>query len=179
MKKYETEVIECDNGDAIIQFPEELTKELDWRVDDVLSFDVKDGAIYIRNISKETRDMTKVFNDVKTFMQAAGQNCPNKPTGKNNLSTLYGTLIAEEFSEFVTAYFNNNSEKELDACFDMIWVIVGYMHSRGWDADAAWDEGAKSNLSKIDKETGKVIRRNDGKILKPQGWQEPNFKKFV
>lgn len=180
MKKYETQVLEiCENGDAILEFPEELTKELDWRIDDVLSFDMKGDALHVRNISKEKRDMTKVFKDVKTFMEAAGQNCPNTPTGKNELSTLYGTLIAEEFAEFVAAYFNNNADKELDACFDMIWVIVGYMHSRGWNADAAWDEGAISNLSKIDKETGKVIRRHDGKIMKPEGWKEPNFSKFV
>jgi len=24
-----------------------------------------------------------------------------------------------------------------------------------------------------------VIRREDGKILKPEGWQPPNFEKFV
>ena len=182
MKKYETQILEiCDNGDAILEFPDELTKSLDWRVDDVLKFDLSDDAIIIRNLSKEKRDImtTKVFKDVKTFMQAAGQECPTTPTGKNDLSKLYGTLIAEEFSEFVTAYFHDNDQKELDACFDMIWVIVGYMHSRGWDADAAWDEGSISNLSKIDKETGKVIRRHDGKILKPQGWKEPDFSKFV
>lgn len=182
MKKYESQVLEvCENGDAILEFPEEMTKELDWKVDDVLSLETKDGAIHIRNLSKEKRNImkTKVFTDVKTFMEAASQECPKNPTGKNELSKLYATLIAEEFSEFVAAYFHDNSEKELDACFDMIWVIVGYMHSRGWNADAAWDEGALSNLNKIDKDTWKVIRRHDGKILKPEGWKEPDFGKFV
>lgn len=182
LKKYESQVVEvCENGDAILEFPEEMTKELDWRIDDMLSFEKKDGAIHIRNLSKEKRDemTTKVFKDVKVFMEAAGQECPKEPTGKNQLSTLYGTLIAEEFAEFVAAYFNNNAEKELDACFDMIWVIVGYMHSRGWNCDAAWDEGSLSNLSKIDKQTGRVIRRHDGKIMKPEGWKEPDFSKFV
>jgi predicted HAD superfamily Cof-like phosphohydrolase len=61
----------------------------------------------------------------------------------------------------------------------MMWVIIGYMKSRGWDCEGAWDEGAKSNLSKIDPITGKVIRREDGKILKPEGWQPPDFAKFV
>jgi predicted HAD superfamily Cof-like phosphohydrolase len=61
----------------------------------------------------------------------------------------------------------------------MMWVIVGYMKSRGWDCENIWDEGAKSNLSKIDKATGKVIKREDGKILKPEGWKPPDFAKFV
>jgi predicted HAD superfamily Cof-like phosphohydrolase len=53
------------------------------------------------------------------------------------------------------------------------------MRSRGWDCNAIWEEGAKSNLSKIDPETGLVRRREDGKILKPEGWKEPNFEQFV
>jgi predicted HAD superfamily Cof-like phosphohydrolase len=53
------------------------------------------------------------------------------------------------------------------------------MQSRGWNCEDIWDEGAKSNLSKIDSATGKVIKREDGKILKPDGWKPPNFEKFV
>jgi predicted HAD superfamily Cof-like phosphohydrolase len=88
-------------------------------------------------------------------------------------------LIKEEYHEFLEAIEDANDAEQLDACFDMMWVIIGYMKSRGWDCEQAWDEGAKSNLSKIDSVTGMVIRRDDGKILKPEGWQPPNFKKFV
>lgn len=123
--------------------------------------------------------MNKIFKDVKIFMEAASQNCPERPTDKNELSTLYATLISEEFAEFLEAYFRNDPEKEIDACFDMIWVIVGYMHSRGWNTDDIWTEGSLSNLRKIDKKTKKVIRRDDGKILKPEGWKEPDFGKFI
>lgn len=68
---------------------------------------------------------------------------------------------------------------EIDACFDMMWVIVGYMMSRGWKCSRIWDEGALSNLRKIDIETKKVLKREDGKVLKPEGWQPPDFTKFV
>lgn len=123
--------------------------------------------------------MTKVFTDVAVFLKACGQDYPSKPSAPNDLSNLYLKLIKEESQEFVEAVEANDDTEQLDACFDMIWVIVGYMKARGWDCDAAWDEGAKSNLSKIDATTGKVIRREDGKILKPEGWQPPDFKKFV
>lgn len=181
MNKWTIDIQENEDGDSILEFPQDLVESLDWRTDDVLKFDIDDGAILIRNLTKEKRDSmtTKVFKDVKIFMEAAGQACPEEPTKKSDLSRLYASLIAEEFSEFAAAFFNDNDAKELDACFDMIWVIVGYMHSRGWNADAAWDEGSISNLSKIDKETGKVIRRHDGKVLKPEGWKEPDFEKFV
>lgn len=123
--------------------------------------------------------MTKVFTDVSVFLHAVGQTTPNKPTGKTDLSNLYKKLIDEEYHEFLEAYYTNDDAEQIDACFDMMWVIVGYMKSRGWDCEAIWDEGAKSNLSKIDPTTGLVRRREDGKILKPEGWQPPNFKPFA
>ena len=120
--------------------------------------------------------MTKVFTDVQVFMSAAGQT-----TTENNPSQaeLYMNLIREEYAELILAKNDSNDTEIIDACFDTMWVIVGYMKSRGWDCEQIWDEGAKSNLSKIDPTTGKVRRREDGKILKPDGWQPPDFSKFV
>ena len=123
--------------------------------------------------------MTKVFTDVQVFMQAAGQTVPPFNADESDQSRLYKKLIDEEYSEFIEAWEAKDEAEKADACFDMIWVIVGYMHSRGWDCSAIWDEGAKSNLSKIDPTTGKVIRREDGKILKPEGWKSPDFAQFV
>jgi hypothetical protein len=120
------------------------------------------------------------FKDVETFLNAVGQTPPEVAIpGDSATSNLYKKLIEEEVKEFWEADEANDDAERLDACFDMIWVIVGYARSRGWDLDAAWVEGAKSNLSKIDPETGLVRRREDGKILKPEGWQEPNFEQFV
>jgi len=120
--------------------------------------------------------MTKVFSDVQVFMNAAGQT-----TTEKNLTQadLYKKLIIEEFDEFFDADILNDDVERIDACFDMIWVIVGYMLSRGWNCDGIWDEGALSNLKKIDKTTGKVLKREDGKVLKPEGWKSPDFTKFV
>ena len=123
--------------------------------------------------------MSKVFTDVEVFLQSVGQKHANHPVPKNDLSELYLNLIGEEYHEFLESISDNDDTEQLDACFDMIWVIVGYMKARGWDCDASWDEGAKSNLSKIDPATGLVKRREDGKILKPEGWKPPNFAKFV
>ena len=124
--------------------------------------------------------MSKVFTDVGVFMNACGQKYPKTPDPEvSELAQLYKGLIREEFEEFWEAEAVSDDAEELDACFDMIWVIVGYMHARGWNCVAAWDEGAKSNLSKIDLVTGAVRRREDGKILKPDGWEPPNFEKFV
>jgi predicted HAD superfamily Cof-like phosphohydrolase len=124
--------------------------------------------------------MSKVFTDVSVFLAAVGQEVPSAP--QQTVSTqaeLYKTLIKEEVEEFWEAEAASDDVEQIDACFDMMWVIIGYMKSRGWDCENIWDEGAKSNLSKIDPTTGLVRRREDGKILKPEGWKPPDFARFT
>ena len=50
---------------------------------------------------------------------------------------------------------------------------------RGYDVHGAWNEVARSNLAKINPETGKVNKREDGKVLKPVGWTPPKLEQFV
>jgi predicted HAD superfamily Cof-like phosphohydrolase len=124
--------------------------------------------------------MTKVFTDVTVFLKAVGQETPSFAQATvSDQAELYKKLIKEEVEEFWEAEAVSDDVEQIDACFDMMWVIIGYMKSRGWDCEKIWDEGAKSNLSKIDPVTGLVKRREDGKILKPEGWKPPNFAKFV
>jgi predicted HAD superfamily Cof-like phosphohydrolase len=120
--------------------------------------------------------MSKTFTDVQMFMSASGQ---SSNTNNEEQAQLYHRLINEEYNEFIKARNENDDIETLDACFDMMWVIIGYMLSKGYDVEGAWDEGAKSNLAKIDKVTGKVIKRDDGKVLKPDGWKKPDFSKFT
>jgi predicted HAD superfamily Cof-like phosphohydrolase len=50
---------------------------------------------------------------------------------------------------------------------------------KGYDVQGAWDEVLRSNMAKVDPITRKVTRREDGKILKPEGWKEPDLSKFT
>jgi predicted HAD superfamily Cof-like phosphohydrolase len=120
--------------------------------------------------------MTKVFRDVQVFMNAAEQTTTQD---NQTQAELYKKLIKEEYDEFCEAEALSDEVEEIDACFDMMWVIVGYMLSKGYDVDGIWDEGALSNLKKIDKETRKVLKREDGKVLKPEGWKPPDFSRFA
>jgi predicted HAD superfamily Cof-like phosphohydrolase len=54
-------------------------------------------------------------------------------------------------------------------------VTIGAIHSAGFDAEGAWKEVMKTNFAKIDHETGKVRKRDDGKVLKPLGWTPPDL----
>ena len=43
--------------------------------------------------------------------------------------------------------------------------------------DDAFNEVHRSNMAKL--VDGKVIRRDDGKVLKPEGWQPPQLAQFL
>ena len=114
-----------------------------------------------------------MYNDVVKFIEACDQ---EKNLGN---ASLYRNLIAEEFNEFIHANNKNDEVEKLDACMDMIWVILGFCYMKGYDIQGAWNEVARSNLAKINPETGKVIKREDGKVLKPEGWTPPELKQFL
>jgi len=111
--------------------------------------------------------------DVKMFLSA----CDQKPSPEN--SALYKTLMEEEFNEFISAHWNKDEHEQLDGCMDLIWVTLGFCHMKGYDICGAWDEVVKTNMAKVDPVTGKVRRREDGKILKPEGWKPPDMSKFI
>ena len=87
--------------------------------------------------------------------------------------------IDEEVKEFEQAYKKYDHKEMLDALIDIIVVTTGAIHSMGADAEGAWKEVMSTNFAKIDKETGKVRKREDGKVLKPIGWKAPELAKFL
>lgn len=111
-----------------------------------------------------------MYNDVKTFIEA----CDQEKNVENTI--LYHNLIKEEHAEYLDAIEDTD---ELDACMDMIWVILGYCYMKGFDVDGAWKEVARSNLAKINPETGKVIKNEHGKVMKPDGWTPPVLKPYT
>ena len=113
------------------------------------------------------------FKDHQMFMLASGQT-----TGIENVEQykLYYTLIKEEVQELEDS---TTREDDVDALIDILVVTIGALHSIGVDTEGAWKEVHGSNMAKIDAGTGVVLRREDGKILKPEGWQPPNLKQYL
>ena len=117
--------------------------------------------------------MTNPFQDQKKFMEACDQTVGR---WNEHQYQLYCNLIREEFNELVES---DNIVDDLDALIDIVVVTIGAIHSLGADAEGAWNEVMRTNFEKIDKETGKVRKREDGKVLKPDGWLPPNLALFA
>ena len=117
--------------------------------------------------------MTNPFRDQEKFMRACDQ---SMDAMNESQYSMYKSLIEEEFGELQQAH---DMEAELDALIDILVVTIGAIHSAGFNAEGAWREVMATNFAKIDKETGKVRKREDGKVLKPVGWTAPDLVPFL
>ncbi len=120
--------------------------------------------------------MTNPFKDQERFMLACDQTAG---TFNQKQYNLYRDLISEESSELNAAVAQGDRVEQLDALIDILVVTIGAIHSMGADAEGAWNEVMRTNFAKIDSETGKVRKREDGKVLKPEGWTAPELKQFL
>lgn len=117
--------------------------------------------------------MLDVFDDIDVFHTA----CDQKPSRSNY--DMYLTLIEEEYGELCDAIREEDRTEQLDALIDILVVTIGAIRAGGFDGKGAWEEVMKTNFAKIDPETGKVRKRDDGKVLKPDGWKAPDLKNFL
>lgn len=116
--------------------------------------------------------MSNPFRDQEKFMKA----CDQSVTGDQAQFDMYMNLIDEEYQELKDA---NDDIETLDALIDILVVTIGAIHSMGADGEGAWKEVMRSNFSKVDKETGMVRKREDGKVLKPIGYSPPELSPFI
>jgi predicted HAD superfamily Cof-like phosphohydrolase len=120
--------------------------------------------------------VTNPFRDQEKFMRACDQTVDKFNEGQ---FALYTNLITEEHQELLEATLSEDPVEQLDALIDILVVTVGAIHSMGADAEGAWKEVMRTNFAKIDHETGKVRKREDGKVLKPVGWTAPDLKPYL
>lgn len=120
--------------------------------------------------------MTNPFRDQEKFMIACDQSVDGSD---RNQYEMYLKLVTEEYKELQEAIITGNVQEQFDALLDIVVVSIGAMHSMGANPDGGWKEVMSTNFAKIDKETGKVRKREDGKVLKPTGWVPPDLKPFL
>ena len=117
--------------------------------------------------------MTNPFKDIETF----GTACDQPPSEANY--KMYLDLIREETDELEEAIQDNDKVEQLDALIDILVVTMGAVRAAGWDGEGAWKEVMDTNFAKIDPTTNKVIKREDGKVLKPESWKAPQLAQFI
>jgi len=119
-----------------------------------------------------------MFTDVKEFHQAFGQRIGDKPEfPDDDERKLRVKLLKEEFREYLDGESFNDIVEVADALADIIYIACGTAVSYGIPLDDVFTEVHRSNMAKL--VDGKVIRREDGKIQKPEGWTPPDIKSVL
>jgi predicted HAD superfamily Cof-like phosphohydrolase len=83
-------------------------------------------------------------------------------------------LIEEEAKETVDAIRAGNLIEAVDGLMDLLVVTFGTIDEFGFDPTAFWNEVHRTNMAKA---KGPV--REDGKRLKPEGWQAPDIARLI
>lgn len=135
----------------------------------------------------------------RAFMETGGQTTENFNWQQ---AQLYARLVEEEYSEFAKAHSRVDKQQGaidaleltemIDGAVDLVVVAKGFLLSLGVNPQDVMREVWDTNLAKVGKEldvSGELVRvipvpgvvlkrREDGKLLKPDGWKPPDFAKF-
>ena len=114
------------------------------------------------------------YNDVKDFHIAFGQRVGQSPLIPEdyNERDLRINLLEEEFKEYMNAEEKNDITEIADALADIIYIACGTAVSYGIPLDKLFAEVHRSNMAKL--VDGKPLYREDGKVMKPEGWTPPD-----
>ena len=123
--------------------------------------------------------MSNWYEDVKDFHKSFNLRVGQAPTIPEDSSErfLRMNLLEEEFNEYIDAEQKLDIVGIADALADVIYIACGTAVSYGIPLDKVFEEVHRSNMAKL--VDGKPIYREDGKVLKPAGWQPPNIEKIL
>jgi predicted HAD superfamily Cof-like phosphohydrolase len=107
--------------------------------------------------------------EVRTFTLACEAALPTTPQLLTPQGVSFITqMVHDELEELSES---KSIAEQADAFVDIIYYLMDSAVRHGIDLDPLFNIVHQANLSKI--VDGKVIRRADGKILKPEGWKDP------
>jgi predicted HAD superfamily Cof-like phosphohydrolase len=87
-------------------------------------------------------------------------------------------LIQEELDELVVAHYNGDLVEVADAIGDLLYVVYGTADVMGIPIDKVFEEIHRSNMTKLTAD-GRVVLREDGKVLKGDRYEEPKLSKIL
>ena len=115
---------------------------------------------------------------VRLFHEKFGAPHPDAPTLLTpQRAKARADWMQEEIEEFLQA---TALVDQADAMIDLIYFALGTLVEMGVPPDELFAVVQKANMDKLWPD-GKVHRREDGKVIKPAGWQppEPELKRIL
>ena len=86
-------------------------------------------------------------------------------------------MMQEELDETKVAFKNKDQEEIVDGIIDMCVFAIGTLEVFGVDANKAWDQVLKANMSKeVGIKEGRPNPLGLPDLVKPEGWEGPTHK---
>ena len=86
-------------------------------------------------------------------------------------------MMQEELDETKMAFDDKNAEEMVDGIIDLCVFAIGTLEVFGVDANKAWDEVYKANMSKeVGIKEGRPNPLGLPDLVKPEGWTGPEHK---
>lgn len=114
----------------------------------------------------------------EAFNHPVSQNLITPSDLTSDLGKLRQGLIAEEFNELIEAWDGGDVLGVIDALQDLKYVIYGTELALGIASEPHFMEVHAANMNKLGPD-GKPIYREDGKVLKPEGWTGPDHQRVI
>ena len=84
-------------------------------------------------------------------------------------------MMQEELDETKQAFKDNNPEEIVDGIIDLCVFAIGTLEVFGVDANKAWDQVYKANMSKeVGIKEGRPNPLGLPDLVKPEGWEGPS-----
>lgn len=127
--------------------------------------------------------MKQQLEQVFEFNKLGGQDVGESPRWINvDAFDLQYNLIKEELQELSDAYDQKNGVEVLDALIDIQYVLLGMVNRLGLGQEFidGFEIVHDNNMTKVKDEDGNVIVkfREDGKILKPDGYKKVDLESY-
>lgn len=148
------------------------------------------------------------YDKVRQFTIEAGQSVTEKPTALNYKEAKFLIrMCMSELQELAQSVTSNNDEAfellkeslntidhskyeklntedeviaaQVDAVVDAWYYSLNAFAKKSVNPSAVFDVVHQANLAKKDPKTNKFIKREDGKIIKPEGWTPPDIVKEI
>jgi hypothetical protein len=125
------------------------------------STQLREAAEYMMNQPKSWHVMAREFNSKVRLL-------PRKPIYLNEYEReRQYVMMLEELEEFVGA---KTAVEQIDALLDLIYVALGAVCEMGINPDPLFRIIHEANMNKVQ---DKPLQDKNGKVQKPEGWQDP------
>ena len=120
--------------------------------------------------------MNHAFEDVKEFHEAFGVPIACEPVLLTpERAKKRASWITEEVQEFLVATDKADIVEQADAMLDILYFTLGTFVEMGISPEELFTIVHQANMSKLFPD-GKAHYNIDGKIQKPEGWENPYAK---